>query len=188
MGGGRDCVLVVEDNAELRQAYHRVLSEFCAVSTAASGADAVETITDDTDVVVLDRPLPAVTVDTLVSELKNRHHDCYVAMVTGVAPPFDISRLGVDDYLVRPLTIEQLRDTVDRLFSLAEYDAAYRTLSQKRVEKSVRVREQASTELRHSPEIDRLSTEIERLETEIERLEAEIDEQVETLGGMRPGD
>ena len=42
-----------------------------------------------------------------------------------------------DDYLVKPVTTKRLRDTVDGLLALADYDATYRTLSQKRVEKSV---------------------------------------------------
>ncbi|PSP84240.1 hypothetical protein BRC96_05765 [Halobacteriales archaeon QS_6_64_34] len=65
--------------------------------------------------VVIDRPLPEVSVATLVDRLTNHH----------------------DDYLVKPVTTKRLRDTVDGLLALADYDATYRTLSQKRVEKSV---------------------------------------------------
>ncbi|MBX0304927.1 response regulator [Haloarcula salinisoli] len=175
MGDGTR-VLVVEDDAEHRAVYDRVLSEFYAVSTVASGATAVETMTDDTDVVVLDRPLPELSVARLVDELTNRHHDCCVGLVTRSEPYFDVTRwLGVDDYLVKPVTTEGLRDTVDGLLALAEYDATYRTLSQKRVRKSVLAQEQRSTRRPQNPDCARLRADIERLERDLEELAEQLD-------------
>jgi len=170
-------VLVVEDDAEHRAVYDRVLSEFFAVSTAASGARAVETMTDDTDVVVLDRPLPEVSVATVVDELTNRYDDCCVGLVTRSEPHFDVTRwLGVDDYLVKPVTTERLRDTVDALLGLAEYDATYRALSQKRVRKSVLSQEQRSTRRQQSAKLDRLCADIERLEARLDEIGQRLDE------------
>jgi len=170
-------VLVVADDAEHRAVYDRVLSEFFAVSTAASGARAVEMMSDDTDVVLLDRPLPAVPVATVVDELTNQYADCCVGLVTPSEPHFDFNRwLGVDDYLVKPVATEQLRDTVDGLFALAEYDAIYQTLSQKRVQKSVLAQEQRSTRRQHSTEFARLCSDIERLERKLDELTEQLDE------------
>ena len=180
--GDEKRVLVVEDDTEHRAVYDRVLSEFFAVSTAASGARAVETMTDDTDVVVLDRPLPEVSVATFVEELTNRYDDYCVGLVTRSEPHFDVKRwLGVDDYLVKPVTTEQLRDTVDGLLALAEYDATYRTLSQKRVRKSVLAQEQRSTRRQRSPDFTRLCTEIERLERELDELAERLGETARAL-------
>ena len=176
MGDGGH-VLVVEDDTEQRAAYDRVLSEFYAVSTAASGAAAVETVTDGTDVVLIDRPLPETTVDSLAGALMTRQDDCYVALVTGSEPCFDISRWpSVDDYLVKPVTVEQLRDTVDRLLTLAEYDEIYRTLSQKRVRKSVLAQEQQSTRKQRGSELARVTAAIERLERELDEIGERLDE------------
>jgi len=179
MGERRTRVLVVEDDTELRAMYDRVLSAFYAVSTAATGADAVAAMTDDTDVVLLDRRLPDTDAATLVRDLKRRYGDCYVALVTVMQPDFDIVDLSIDDYLVKPVTTDQLRDAVDRLLSLAEYDATYRELSQKRVKRSVLAREKPSTALRHSAAFDRLCT-------DIERLERELDDTPETGRGLEP--
>jgi len=175
MRDGRNGVLIVEDEDELLTVYDRVLSEYYDVSTAETGAEAVETMSDDIDVVLLDRRLPDADGAALVDELQNRHRDCYVALVTAVEPDFDIIELGLDDYLVKPVTTEQLCDTVDRLRSLAEYDATYRALSQKRVKRNVLVKEKTSTQLRRCEEF-------ERLRSEIERLESELDNIVETIG------
>ncbi|WP_276249923.1 response regulator [Haloarcula rara] len=175
MGDGTR-VLVVEDDAEHREVYDRVLSEFYAVSTVASGARAVETMTDDTDVVVVDRPLPELSVATLVGELTNRYRDCCVGLVTRSEPHFDVDRwLGVDDYLVKPVTTEGLRETVEGLLALAEYDTTYRTLSQKRVRKSVLAQEQRSTRRQQNPECARLRADIERLERELDELAERLD-------------
>src|SRR6056297_978601 len=95
MGERRTRVLVVEDDTELRAMYDRVLSSFYAVSTAATGADAVAAMTDDTDVVLLDRRLPDTDAATLVRDLKRRYGDCYVALVTVMQPDFDIVDLSI---------------------------------------------------------------------------------------------
>lgn len=180
MGAGDDRVLIVEDDADLRDVYDRALSQFYAVSTAATGTDAVETMTGDTDVVLLDRRLPDTPTETLVRELQNRYRDCYIALVTGVEPGFDIIELGIDDYLVKPVTTDQLREAVDRLTSLAEYDATYRTLSQKRVKRNVLAQEKSAAELRTNDEF-------ERLQADIDRLEAELDDIAETVDGTIRG-
>ncbi|WP_324663950.1 response regulator [Haloarcula sediminis] len=170
-------VLVVEDDDELRAVYDRVLSEFYSVSTAASGARAVETVTDDTDAVVVDRPLPEMPVAALASALTSRYDDCCVGLVTGCEPHFDVSRwLGVDDYLVKPVTTEQLRATVDRLIALAEYGCIYRRLSQKRVRKSVLVQEKPAAELSRCDKFQRLEAEIDRLEAELDDIADEVSE------------
>ncbi|WP_262180508.1 response regulator [Haloarcula laminariae] len=179
-------VLVVEGDDELRAAYDRVLAEFYSVSTAACGERAFETMTDDTDAVVLDRPLPKMSVAALVGELTARYDRCCVGMVTSSEPHFDVTRwLGIDDYLVKPVTTEQLRATVDRLIALAEYGAIYWRLSQKRVRKSVLVQEKSAAELERSGEFQRLEDEIDRLEAELDDI---VDEVSETARGLKHHD
>ena len=181
MGDEGDRVLVVEDDADLREVYRRILSEFYDTATAATGTEAVEAMSDDTDVVLLDRRLPDTDAETLVRELQNRYRDCYIALVTGVEPGFDIIELGIDDYLVKPVTTEQLHDTVERLLSLAEYDAIYRQLSQKRVKRNVLAEEKSPEELGQSDEFDRLQTDIDRLETELDDVAETVDETIRGL-------
>jgi len=175
MGDGGDRVLVVEDDADLRDVYERGLSEFYVVATATTGAEAIATMTDDTDAVLLDRRLPDTDAETLVRELQNRYRDCYIALVTGVEPGFEIIELGIDDYLVKPVTTEELRETADRLISLAEYDALYRTLSQKRVKRNVLAQEKSPEELSRSDEFQCLQADIDRLETELDDIAETVD-------------
>jgi len=180
MGGPCNDVLVVEDDPDLREVYDRVLSSFYAVSTAGTGADALDIVTAETDVVLLDRRLPDMDFDDVLRELKAQCGDCYVALVTGVEPDFDIIELGIDDYLVKPVTTEQMCDAVERLCSVAEYDATYQELSQKRVKRSVLLQEKPPTELSDSEEFAQLCA-------EIERLEDELDEMVETVSETTRG-
>ena len=175
MGDCQNEVLVVEDDTDLREVYGRALSTTYAVSTAVDGSEALDSITDDTDVVLLDRRLPDTDADALVRELTNECRDASMALVTAVEPDFDIIQLGIDDYLVKPVTPDQLQDTIDRLLSLAEYDALYRELSQKRVKRSVLAQEKTPTELRESDEFERLCH-------DIERLESDLDDIAETIG------
>ena len=177
MTRNQPAVLIVEDEQRLREAYEQVLAPSYDISTAATGADAIEAFSADLDIVLLDRRLPDICGDEVLRELQARNYDCYVAMVSAVDPDFDIIELGIDDYLVKPVSTREISDAVERLLSLAEYDETQQELSQKRVKRSVLAQEKPNAELQHSDEFA-------RLETEIEQLEAELDDMAEELSGI----
>ncbi|MBX0325942.1 response regulator [Halomicroarcula sp. F13] len=175
MSDPRPSVLLVEDEPPLREAYSRVLSQSYDVSTAATGEAAIDRLTDEIDVVLLDRTLPDADGEDLLREVQSRTDHCYVAMVTAIEPDFDIIDMGVDDYLVKPVPTEAVQETVERLLSLAEYDETYRDLSQKRVKRSVLAQEKSPPELGESEEFRRLQAEIDRLEAELDEIADECE-------------
>ncbi|WP_227015575.1 response regulator [Haloarcula sp. JP-L23] len=170
MSDTRPTVLVVEDDTPLRETYARVLSQSYDVSTAATAAMAIDRLGDGTDILLLDRALPDADGEDVLREVQARNYHCYVAMVTAVEPDFEIIDMGVDDYLVKPVTTDAIRDAVERLLSLAEYDEIYRELSQKRVKRNVLEQEKAPSELDESEEFRRLQADIERLEAQLEEI------------------
>jgi len=85
--------------------------------------------------------------------------------------------MGIDDYLVKPVTTADIEAAVGRLLSLAEYDATQQELSQKRVKRSVLAQEKPTVELEHSEEFA-------GLQADIERLEAELDDMAEKLSDI----
>lgn len=115
-------VLVVDDDPQVRELFAAFLDEEFTVETAASGEEALATITDDIDVVLLDRMMPGLSGDEVLTRLRERGFDCRVAMVTAVAPGLDVVELGFDDYLIKPVTRSQLHNVVDSLLHWGTFD------------------------------------------------------------------
>ncbi|ELZ15000.1 response regulator receiver protein [Natrinema thermotolerans DSM 11552] len=115
-------VLIVEDEPDLADLYAAWLEEECRVRTAYDGAEALDAIDETIDVVLLDRRMPGLSGDTVLDTMRERSLDCRVAMVTAVEPDFDIVEMGFDDYLVKPVSGDELVDVIDQLLLRSTYD------------------------------------------------------------------
>jgi DNA-binding response OmpR family regulator len=123
MDGPTPQVLIVEDETDLADLYAIYLSDLYEVQTANDGRTALELVEDETDVVLLDRRMPDMTGDEVLSEIRSRGIDCRIAMITAVEPDLDIVEMPFDDYLVKPVTREDLHGLVEVLLRRAGYDA-----------------------------------------------------------------
>jgi len=167
-------VLVVEDEDHLAELYTDYLAETYEVRTAYGGVEAVEMLSPDIDVVVLDRRMPVVSGNEVLAEMEGQGLECRVAMVTAVDPDFDIIDMGCDDYIVKPVTRDELLTVVDRLMKVHTYDERTRELTAKKLKRNVLEVEKTEAELRESEEFARLEAEIEAIEDEIEELADEL--------------
>ncbi|WP_255766944.1 HalX domain-containing protein [Haladaptatus halobius] len=70
---------------------------------------------------LLDRKMPVLGGETVLETIRDRGHDCRVAMMTAVAPDYDIIDMEFDEYVTKPVDGETLRETVTSLHSRAEY-------------------------------------------------------------------
>ena len=103
----------MEDESALADAIARGLRrEGMAVDVAADGSDALEKVsTNDYDVVVLDRDLPAVHGDDVCRTLAGAGATCRILMLTAsgtVEDRVDGLTLGADDYLPKPFAFAEL--------------------------------------------------------------------------------
>jgi DNA-binding response OmpR family regulator len=119
-------VLVVDDEPDVADAYAAQLADEFIVSTAYSGQEALDTLDDSVDVVLLDRRMPGISGDEVLEHIRDRGLDCRVAMVTAVDPDFDIIEMPFDDYVIKPVSRDELFDTIDRLLTSAEYESKLR--------------------------------------------------------------
>jgi DNA-binding response OmpR family regulator len=170
----RGTVLVVEDEKHLADLYTEYLADVHTVRTAYGGSEAIDMLAPDVDVVLLDRRMPVVSGNEVLAAIEDSEVDPQVAMVTAVDPDFDIIDLGVDDYIVKPVSKAALRDVVDRLLTIAEYNDRVQQLTSKRLTRNVLQVEKPKSELEDS---DRYAT----LEAEISDLERELDDLAEDL-------
>lgn len=115
-------VLIVDDKSDVVDTYAIWLSDEYTIRTAYNGREALESLDHDVDVVLLDRRMPGLSGDDVLSKIRDRGIDCRVAMVTAVEPDFDILDLGFDAYLVKPVLGDELQQTVTQLLARSEYD------------------------------------------------------------------
>src|SRR5690242_3672460 len=155
-------ILVVDDEPAIRrllsdwlqrQGYHCV--------TAGEADEAIEALSRErADVALLDLALPGQDGVALARRLRDQDEDLALIMITGMQR-FDAAvegmRLGVLDYLLKPLTQQQLIDSVDRA---VRWRDANRRLAQerKRLEEAI---ERRSVELASAfAEIEHISSSV----------------------------
>jgi DNA-binding response OmpR family regulator len=168
-------VLVADDERELADLYAEYLRDSYDVDVAYSGEEAVEMVSEKYDVILLDRRMPVVSGNEVLAAIEERNIDSRVAMVTAVNPDFDIIDLGIDDYIVKPVTKQEVHDTVERLLTIREYNDRVLELTSKKLKRNVLEVEKPAGALQDSAEFEQLSADIEKLETEVERIADELD-------------
>lgn len=155
-------VLIAEDEADLAELYTLWLSDTHEVRTAHDGHEALERLTADIDVVLLDRRMPGATGDEVLETIREQEYGCQVAMVTGVSPGLELADMAIDEYLLKPVTRETLRETVAELLLRAHEDISKRELLALVSRKLTLDREKPESELRHDRRYVALERRIER--------------------------
>lgn len=113
-------VLIADDETELTDLYATWFDDDYDVRTAYSGKNAISQFDSDVSVVFLDRRMPNYTGDKVLEDIRAHEHDCPVAMLTAVEPDVDIVELPFDEYIVKPVTREQIRETAQRLIAKSQ--------------------------------------------------------------------
>ena len=119
---GKPTVLVVDDEEDIADLYSTWLREEYEVRTAYGPHGALQRADEDVDVVFLDRQMPEMTGDEVLDHLRERELDCRVVMVTAVDPDFDIVDMPFDDYLTKPVMMDDLREATERMRTRETYD------------------------------------------------------------------
>jgi DNA-binding response OmpR family regulator len=174
-GEQRPVVLIVEDEPDLADLYAAWLRDGYTPRVTYGGAEALDALDDDVSVVLLDRRMPDVSGDAVLEAIRDRGIDCRVAMVTAVEPDFDIVAMGFDDYLVKPVSKDALRNTVESMHLRNAYDAGVQRLFSLASKKALLESEKSQTALADNDEYA-------ELDEELEELRAELDETVHELG------
>jgi DNA-binding response OmpR family regulator len=166
----------VEDEEGLADLYGLWLADEYDVRTAYSGEEALDLIDADVDAILLDRRMPGLSGDEVLTEIRNQEYDCPVAMVSAVTPDFEIAEMPFDAYLRKPIEREQLQEAIDQLLLLGEYDDQQRELFALAQKKATLEAETAPEDRDASPEYAELTT----------RLDAIRDASRQTISEMDP--
>ena len=115
----RPLVLVVDDDETFARSCVRVLQTWgYGVQTASDGGTAIELArAQQFDVVLTDIQLPSYSGLDILRAVRERDRDTPVVLMTG-GPGLDSARVAVEwgalSYLIKPLSMSQLRDVLSR--------------------------------------------------------------------------
>lgn len=165
-------VLIVDDDPRLLSMHASWLEDTYEVKQARNGRQALRRLDDDVDVVLLDRRMPGISGDEVLSSIRDRDRNCGVLLLTAVDPGLDVIELPFDAYLEKPVVPGELREVVSDVLSRRVYDQDRITYLSLLARQSVLRAEHTAAELDDSQEYT-------RLEERIEGLEAKLDDPLE---------
>ncbi|QCS43054.1 HalX domain-containing protein [Natrinema versiforme] len=171
-------VLVVDDEARLADLFAAWLQGERTVETAYDGEEALENMTDSVEVVLLDRRMPGLSGDEVLEQIRDDGYDSRVVMVTAVDPDFDIIEMGFDDYLVKPVSKDELVEMVDDVADRSDYESDIQEYYALVSKKALLESEKADRELADNEEYQDLCDRVETLEQRVD----------ETVSGMSSHD
>ncbi|ODR81791.1 DNA-binding protein [Haladaptatus sp. W1] len=170
-------VLIVDDEHAITDLHARWLEDSYEVRKAYNGTEALETIDEDVDIVLLDRRMPDRSGQEVLDEIREQAFDCRVAMVTAVEPDFDILELGFDAYICKPVSDpEQLREIVASLEIRSTYDSQVQELLALSSKKAALEERKESDELSKNEDYTELETRLASLRNELSSTAMELDD------------
>lgn len=182
-------VLIVDDEADVADAYAMQLGGEYETRVAYGGEEALEMVSETTAVVLLDRRMPDIHGDDVLAELRDRGYDGAVVMVTAVDPDLDILEMEFDDYLCKPVDEETLLSTVDQHVGTAPESVDPRLEEFFGVLSKLIVLEEkhAATDLEDDEEFQRLERRAMELSEELRESVENFEELVETHRSITRG-
>jgi len=111
-------LLVVDDEAGVRQSLQMIFNKTFRVLEAKSADEAVQKVTEEMpDLVLLDIVLPGEDGLAVLKQIKSIHPDCQIIMLTGLntaQAAFAARATGAFGYVTKPFDVEDLRMRVER--------------------------------------------------------------------------
>jgi len=117
--GGK--VLVADDDADFRALYRVWMPEVYDLRMAVDGRDALDQLTDDVDVVVLDRKMPRLRGETVAATIDERDIDPTVVMISSIEPGAELDESTIDQYLQKPVGRDAFLAAIDRGTSRSDH-------------------------------------------------------------------
>lgn len=108
-------VLIVDDDESIANmnTYRVEDIEGYRAKTAYNGQQALELISTNTDVVLLDRRMPKMNGDEVLKRIHDIGYNTQIVMVTAVDPDVEIADMGFDDYITKPVGKETISAVIE---------------------------------------------------------------------------
>lgn len=120
---GKFKILIVEDNASLRDMLTRIFETFYTVITAANGKEGLEKVRTETpDIILSDIIMPEMSGTELCQAIKKDFNFCHIPIVlltakTSAEHMQEGLRMGADDYIAKPFNVNILVSRCNNLIN-----------------------------------------------------------------------
>ena len=116
----RQSVLSVDDDGDLRDLLHELISEMGLISvTAVDGVDALQKMAEEEfDIVITDINMPRLNGIGLIKRIAAEYSDTDVIAITGFQTEYnytDIIALGASDFISKPINMNEFEAKIRRL-------------------------------------------------------------------------
>jgi len=169
-------VLVVDDERDVADAYAAQLESEYIMMTAYGGQEALDTLDASVDVALLDRRMPGLSGDEVLETVRERELDVRVAMVTAVDPDFDIIEMPFDDYVIKPVSRDDLLETIERLLTCSTYETTLREYYSLTAKRATLQSNKPQAELDGNETFATLERRIDDLERDLDEAISEFDD------------
>jgi two-component system, cell cycle sensor histidine kinase and response regulator CckA len=119
-------VLVAEDESIVRLVLEEMLRKLgFRVLSATNGVealDALDSSTDDVDLVIFDMTMPAMDGRQLFDRLQSAYPQAKTVLASGAGMDIEVSTMraeGLNGYLPKPFSISQIREEISRVMGAA---------------------------------------------------------------------
>lgn len=178
-------VLVVDEEIRLADLFGVWLETDSDVETVYDGEEALEAMSETVEVVLLDRRMPGLSDDEVLDLIKDDGYDCRVVMITAVDPDFDVVGMEFDDYLLKPVSKDDIVETVDRVRTRSAYEEDVREYYALSSKKALLESERSATQLSDSDEYADLVERVEDLDDRVDDIFTEGTDHDEFVGTFR---
>ncbi len=177
-------VLVVDDEQAVADAYALQIESEYETRIAYGGEEALETVDENVDVVLLDRRMPDRTGDEVLTELRERGLDCRVVMVTAVDPDFDILDMPFDSYLKKPVKRVTLLGEIERQLSVRSYDARFDEFLELSTKLEILREEKPAQEFKSDATVQTIQQRVKKLKSELDETVADFDDPAQAFSDL----
>ena len=114
-------ILVVDDDASVREAVKAILNKNYDIATASNALQAYRYLSENkVALVLLDIKMPEICGVEALKEIKNNHPETVVVMMTAYASDDTVKKamsLGASGFIMKPFDVYELRNFVDGILS-----------------------------------------------------------------------
>jgi two-component system response regulator AdeR len=160
-------VLIIDDEPTVAEMYGRCLQNDYTVRIATSGSEGLHKLDHSVEVILLDRQMPGLSGNEVLERIRSKDIDCRVAVVSAVDPDFGILDMRFDTYLTKPVTGDQLIETVGDLIARASYDDRLQELYSLIEKRKLLETSKSTSELNSHPKYMELLEQIDQLRNEL---------------------
>lgn len=163
----RTTVLIVEDDENQSRMYGRWMEKFAEVREA-KNIEKAESQLDGVDIVFVDRILEGSDRgEELLEKLDSNADQVYKVVLTVLTADFNIIRMDIDDYLVKPVSRKDMIAAIDRSVENRMKTNAERNLQALLLKKDLLMQEYTIKELEENEEFNQLTQQIDELSGKI---------------------